>query len=397
MTEPTYQINKITIEAEQRRLRIEWNDVHVSRFHFVWLRHSEAYSDTLLTSEIDDFLNLPDDPRKLEIISTQIKGSELVINWNSGLKDTTYSIRWLRDNCYSESARKTRQHKPSLWDGTSGLALPRFDWARIDGGDEDYLFELFLAVRDNGFARVFNVATHEGSVAEVASRFGPVLTSHLGKVFDVKIQPGFNIGATQSHYLGAHSDDNWRYAPIGISFFHCLKAHPSGGGDSILLDGFLAAERLRKNNPEAFTVLTTTPVLFRSFRNEGEKYHARRKMINIDFDGNIIGTRFTERSLAPQDIPEELIEQTYLAVQAFADEIYNPDLEFRYLMKPGDMNVLDNHRMLHGRGVFDPSAGERHLQHCSVPRDEFHNRLRIEAGKRNLPDEFYLMAEGALA
>ena len=95
-------------------------------------------------------------------------------------------------------------------------------------------------------------------------------------------------------------------------------------------------------------------------------------------------------------MPEDQIEQTYLAVQAFAQEIYNPDLELRYLMQSGEMHVLDNHRLLHGRDQFDPTAGERHLQHCSVPRDEFHNRLRIEAHRRNLPDEYYLMAEGAL-
>jgi gamma-butyrobetaine dioxygenase len=119
-------------------------------------------------------------------------------------------------------------------------------------------------------------------------------------------------------------------------------------------------------------------------------------MINLDLEGSIIGIRFTAASLAPQDLPEDLVEQAYLSVRAFAAEIYNPGLEFKYLMQAGDMHIFDNHRILHGRGEFEGSDSDRHLQHCSVPRDEFHNRLRIEAHQRDLIDEFLLMAEGAL-
>ncbi len=396
MTNTRYQIKRIAIEPELRRLRIEWDDGHSSRFHFVWLRHSEIFSDTLLTDGADDFHNLNDDPLKIMIKSVEQTDVALVLHWEGGLDDSTYNIKWLRDNCYSELEREARRHQPRLWNGSEGLAQSKFDWARIEEGDTEHLFDLFLAVRDFGIARVRNLPTREGTVAEAASRFGSVLNSHLGLVFDVKIQPGFNIGATQAFFIGPHTDDNWRYTPIGISFFHCLKAHPSGGGNSLLVDGFLAAERLRQNNPQAFDFLTTTPILFRSFRNDGEKFCARRKLINLDIDGNIIGIRFTERSLAPQDMHEDLIEPAYLAVQAFAQEIYNPDLELRYMLQPGDMHVIDNHRLLHGRDQFDPSAGERHLQHCSVPRDEFHNRIRIEAHKRNLRDEYFMMSEGAL-
>ena len=34
---------------------------------------------------------------------------------------------------------------------------------------------------------------------------------------------------------------------------------------------------------------------------------------------NIIGVGFTDRILAPQDMPEKLVKQTYSAVRAFAE------------------------------------------------------------------------------
>jgi gamma-butyrobetaine dioxygenase len=174
-------------------------DSHQSRFHYVWLRNSEAFSDTLVTKPVSDRHRLPDDPLKLHIESIKNSESEIIIYWGQNLSDSCYSTRWLRDNCYSDSARKSRRHRPSLWNAAEALKMPRFDWQAIQSGDHDLQFKLYMAVRDYGIARVTNVSVKEDSVADVASHFGPVLTSHLGKVFDVKPQPDFNIGATQTH------------------------------------------------------------------------------------------------------------------------------------------------------------------------------------------------------
>jgi len=40
---------------------------------------------------------------------------------------------------------------------------------------------------------------------------------------------------------------------------------------------------------------------------------------------------------------------------------------------------------LHGREVFDPQLGERHLQSCTVDRDDFHNNYRRLASKLAAP------------
>ena len=42
---------------------------------------------------------------------------------------------------------------------------------------------------------------------------------------------------------------------------------------------------------------------------------------NLDMERDIIGVRFPARILAPQDMPEKLIKQTYSAAQASAERV----------------------------------------------------------------------------
>ena len=76
------------------------------------------------------------------------------------------------------------------------------------------------------------------------------------------------------------------------------------------------------------------------------------------------------------DLPDDLIEPVYSALETFESILYDPDLWWRPMLAPGDFLVIDNHRVLHGREAFESSAGERHLQCCSVERDLFQNNYR---------------------
>jgi gamma-butyrobetaine dioxygenase len=120
-------------------------------------------------------------------------------------------------------------------------------------------------------------------------------------------------------------------------------------------------------------------------------------MITLDIDGDVEGIRFTDRTLPPQDLPDNLIEDTYKAIKAFWRIINSNDLKVEYLMVSGDLHIFDNQRVLHGRTEFDPTKGERHLQQCSVNRDEFHNTIRTLAARTDDPAQSQTMAGGALA
>jgi gamma-butyrobetaine dioxygenase len=45
-------------------------------------------------------------------------------------------------------------------------------------------------------------------------------------------------------------------------------------------------------------------------------------------------------------------------------------------MGAGDLYIVDNHRVMHGRTGFS-SGGARHLQSCYIERDELVSRLTV--------------------
>ena len=43
---------------------------------------------------------------------------------------------------------------------------------------------------------------------------------------------------------------------------------------------------------------------------------------------------------------------------------------------PGDLMMMDNHRLLHGRTAFNPNEGKRFLQGCYLDFDSTEGKLR---------------------
>lgn len=391
--EAQFRIESVTDETQARCLHIRWGDGHESRFHYIWLRHACFYPANPGLDPQDEALRAPDDPDRLAIAAMDQDCGALVIRWDPDGETTRHEARWLREHCYSESARQERKHHPSLWDGATATALSRLDYAELE--DDEGVYRLFLRVRDHGLARLQGVPGSRAAIERLAGLFGPIHETNYGRIFDVRTDSSIAVGANKACYLAPHTDENYRHAPPGISLFHCLEAS-GAGGESILVDGFLAAERLRESDPEAFALLSRVPIRFVGDSHENSYLWAEGRVICLDLDGDVVGIRYTDRTLPPLDLPEDLMEPMYRALRAFARELYSPDLPLRYLMAPGDLHVFDNQRVLHARTAFDPSAGTRHLQQCAVDRDEFHYRLRLMAIRRGLDDAHLVMAGGAL-
>ena len=156
---------------------------------------------------------------------------------------------------------------------------------------------------------------------------------------------------------------------------------------SMLCDGLLAAIRLRAGDRQAFDLLCRLPFRFVAERSPQERYHAYGRLIVTDRDGDIAGVCFSNRTLGVQDMDEDEIEPAYRALRAFATELYGACLAYRHKLRPGECHVFDNHRVIHARTAFDPAAGRRHIQQCSVDREEFHNSYRRLAEKPGCMDD----------
>jgi len=182
-------------------------------------------------------------------------------------------------------------------------------------------------------------------------------------------------GQIYAHPLSVHTDLVSREAQPGIQFLHCL-VFEAEGGDSILVDGFSAAEELRNQYPEDYQLLTTVPVRYR-YQDKETDIDFKSPLIRLDTEGNYFEIRYSVHLLAPLDIDPELVKPFYKAYQIFTRLLRSPQFEYKFKLQPGDCEVFNNRRVLHGRTEFDPQSGPRHFQGCYVDTDDFLSRIRV--------------------
>ena len=384
----------VSIDSSLRKILIDWSEGSSSSFHYVWLRHSGRCPGGMPNDTAVKIDLLPDDPKCLVINNIDIRDDKLLIQWADNNIETIHELPTLRRSAYDSSARRLCKSAPTLWDATNAGDIPAYKFQTL--GNLETIFEIQLSIRDFGIARIQNVPVESGVVATVAEHFGPIHVNNYGRVFDVKTQTNLTLGSNTGEYLGPHTDESYRHAAPGITFFHCLSASSDNGGESILVDGFKAAEILKQIDRESFDVLCQVPVFFQRLALPEENMQSHRRIITVDIDGDVEGIRFTDRTIPPQDLPEELMEPVYKAIKAFWKIVNSEELKFVHLMRQGDLHIFDNQRVLHGRTAFDPTTSNRHLQQCSVNRDEFHNTLRTLAARFNHPAQALTMNGGAL-
>ena len=55
---------------------------------------------------------------------------------------------------------------------------------------------------------------------------------------------------------------------------------------------------------------------------------------------------------------------------------YRQKFRIEFKLMPGDIMMMDNHRLLHGRTVYDVDEGNRFLQGCYIDHDSSEGKLR---------------------
>lgn len=386
-----YDVISARAAEDERLVIIQWGDGHISRFPFIWLRHQEYFPALGRPEQEEEApFRLPEDPETLHIGDLSFAQGRLEIFWAHDGSRTQHDWAWLRDHCLSLEARRIRQPKPIFWQAAEAAAFPWFDAADLQNPPKR--LEILQRLRDYGIVCLRNLPPEPGRVVEAAEIFGPIRRTHHGTLFSIRSLPedrmgaGEKIGATASNAQAPHTDEGFRHNPLGIMFFHCLKAHPQGSGASLFVDGVGAAEALRQRDQEAFDFLTTRAFLLAAERNPLERFRTRSRLIALDGFGVVRGVKFADRTLPPPDLALDEIEPAYRALRAFSEALYDPVRLYERLLEPGDLVIFDNQRVLHARRAFAPEAGERHIQQVSVDREEFQSRLRQLAEQLNCDD-----------
>ena len=343
-------------------------------FHYVWLRDccycdecGDCYSS--LRQYVPDLRSLDSRP---DNISWQ--DGVLTIRWKDG-HQSVYSSQWLNENRYDDQARAARRIPYRYWDGSSDVSEFTFDF-ELAQNDESKRLSLQKSLIENGIAIIKNGPATPGGVLDFAGLFGAVEQSAYGAIFD--LTPGNAIGTagTTLRAVPPHSDEAFAYTPPGIEALACVIPAEEGG-DSILVDGFGIAQKLRQQSPKGFDLLATWNHHYVRMHQDKLDQRAFAPVIALDDDGEISGIRIHTRASAPLDIPQEVMEDYLDAYHRLCAMMMSPENQLQINLGAGEAIIFDNHRALHSRTAF--SDRNRHLQICSVPREKFHESFRLLA------------------
>ena len=373
--EEQFHVLAETLKLSERSLVIRWSDGKIANFHYLWLRDNCPSGFHPSTQE--RLFNLTTVSPDIYALEGTFDTTTLYITWSEGAHKSAYPLQWLYENAYSPDFKKTHTSVIEPW-GTEILnSLYEVDYSDLMQ-DDLVLFNWLKEVKKSGISYVRNVPCTDEGVTDVANRISFLRQTNFGTVFDVQSKPNPINNAYTSEALPLHIDLINQETPPGYQFLHCL-VNDSQGGESTYADGFKIIEELRETDPDAFRLLTTitVPMRFHDFETD---IRTRKTIINVDENGNLVELRYSPHLVDTFDMDESIMDSFYLAYRKLMDLINDSRFVISIKMKPGDLCIFDNRRVMHGRNAYEAGAGysgARHLRGCYVDRSDFDSRLRV--------------------
>ena len=306
-------IQAVSIADNGGSLNCHLSDGQITRFHSIWLRDNSNDDATKSSGNGQRLITIQDIPETVMICSARLADNRIIIRFNDRDLDVVYDPAWLMSHCYDKDRSKRScwfANWVETWDGRLGKSLPsaEFDMVNADSGS---LYGWLFNLRKYGFAKLENGPVKSGALMDVASLFGFVRETNYGKWFEVRTEVNPVNLAYTGLGLQAHTDNPYRDPVPSMQILYCLE-NSAQGGDSVVVDGFRAAEVLADQDADAFALLAGHCARFSYEGSAGVSLHARRPMIETTPDGEVITIRFNNRSAAAlTDIPYEYMQPYY--------------------------------------------------------------------------------------
>jgi gamma-butyrobetaine dioxygenase len=332
-----------------------------------WLRHHCRCAMCVHPSgqRLLDASTIPPD---VHPVAVSLVGDELEVVWSPDRHVSRYHLPELV--APAPAARET----PLLWDASIAAQVPCAEHCDLID-DPGQLLRWLVDVDRLGFGVLTGVPIADGEVARVAELFAHVRSTYYGRWFDVRAVIDPTNLAYSSLGLPAHTDNPYRDPVPTLQLLHCLES-TAAGGDNVLVDGFRVADEVRRGHPEGFALLSTRPVTF-AYCDEGSDVRTEAPLIELDSTGEVRAIRCNSRSMSPPHMaPAELVVW-YDAFSLLCRLLDDPRLQVRIHLEPGDLFIVDNRRVLHGRTAYDATAGSRQLQGCYADIDGLRSTIAV--------------------
>ncbi len=248
--------------------------------------------------------------------------------------------------------------------------------------EKEEMYKALINFYKYGFVIFNNVPTQNNYIINFANSIGSIRRTNFGEFFNVKSKPNPNDLAYTALALAPHTDNPYRKPVPCIQMLHCIE-NKVNGGLSTLVDGFTVTEKLKKDFPNYYKILTEVKVRFQ-FIDQTVVLEDWSEIIKLNEKGKFKQVRFSPRLDFVPGMEIDKLEIYYTAREKIS-ELYNSEnYKLQFKLEPGDLLMMDNYRLLHGRTSYNANEGERFLQGCYIDYDSTEGKLNHLRRKFNL-------------
>ncbi|KAL9937329.1 hypothetical protein V8E36_003738 [Tilletia maclaganii] len=440
-----------------RKISITWSSGIQSKYHNVWLRDHCRCPSCYHPITKQRLLNTFSIPADIQPTAIEPTTEGLQVTWPTTTSSSSnshdapaphsaeqqhislYPWRWIMNNSYapvlsrssdsliaSAGAQVGGAHERVLWGAGIGAAPPTVSYEEVMGGEEGVL-KWCNKIAQYGFSFVSGIPPTPEATQALIERIAFIRPTHYGGFWDFTSNLAHGDTAYTTLALAAHTDTTYFTDPAGLQLFHLLShGRAEGaredqgteevgpkGGESLLVDGFLAAKVLREVHPDAYATLSRVRVrthsagdastLVRPLLGEGypilqhEPRPALRRVDELgtsspsssaaaspsaygpehedgDEYGELVMVRYNNDDRSTLRVREEDVEPFYDALRKWHAILTSAEGEYWSQLVPGTALIFDNHRVLHGRAAF---VGARRLCGAYVSHDDYRSRLSV--------------------
>ncbi|KAF5133144.1 Trimethyllysine dioxygenase [Metarhizium anisopliae] len=315
---------------------------------------------------------------------------------------SSYSWAWLRSAVYGVENKKLKNLGQTLWSASIASNPPEVSFDSVMAkGDVSGMADLTEKIRGYGICFVTNTPKTPEATNELLEAIGPIRNTHYGGFYDFVPDLAKADTAYTNLALAAHTDTTYFTEPAGLQAFHMLSHTPppnkanddsSLGGQSLLVDGFYAAYRLKKEYPEAYETLREVRLPWHASGNDGVAIAPDRAYPVIEaspYKFHRVRWNNDDRGVVPLNVN---VDKWYSAARRWDSILRRKQNEYWFQLEPGRVLsmlisaalyvtklglltaiVFDNWRILHGRSAFE---GLRRICGGYINRDDFISRWK---------------------
>ena len=351
------------------KINILFSNDKEDNFLNIWLRDHARDKDSwdhrsnqrkIYTAKLDPKLHI-----KKAILKDN--GKSVDILWSDLKKPINYTSNFFLEN--SNKSKKINDNI-KIWDKKDIGKNIYVDFQNTisNEGFKEFLEKLYKF----GFVVIQNCKTEMSSVEKIANKIGYVRESIFGGLWSFESNNDMADSAYTQDELRPHTDSTYSNDAPGLQLLLCCH-YDATGGESIMVDGFKIAEKIYKENRDLYTLLSEIEVTGQ-YIGDGVFLEAKRPIFKLNSNKELVQVSFNNYDRAAFRMDDEKTLKFYDAIREFDLIANNREYQWRHILKPGELLIFNNWRILHGRGSF---KGDRKMSGCYINKEDFDSSCRM--------------------